>query len=225
MIDLNSPFNLEIIQNLPWKTAPLAKLNTLTKKDVLKAEMDHAGIYVFWWAGELDILKSLHLNIKIQGKVKDSKVSEADLRYHHHDITFDPNWLTPIKLKSETGTFYSLYVGKSTNVLNRLGLHLRNNSNHEDWRKTILKSKIYYPTQFYSLNNPTTSCQFRSGMELLCLGIEKEEAYWRIVNKNIYFSYLTLDDVDKGKFVPHRFYLEDYLIGALRPWFNLDSER
>lgn len=45
MIDLNNPFNLEIIQKLPWKTAPLAKLNTLTKKDALKAEMDHAGIY------------------------------------------------------------------------------------------------------------------------------------------------------------------------------------
>jgi hypothetical protein len=25
--------------------------------------------------------------------------------------------------------------------------------------------------------------------------------------------------------VVERFYLEDYLIGALRPWFNVDSER
>jgi hypothetical protein len=57
-----------------------------------------------------------------------------------------------------------------------------------------------------------------------------DKEFWEFLQKNIAFSYLTFDDKDSnGKnidlFVAERFYLEDYLIGALRPWFNIDSER
>lgn len=45
------------------------------------------------------------------------------------------------------------------------------------------------------------------------------------LKKNVTLSVLACNDTIDQHFVAERFYLEDFLIGALRPWFNLDSEK
>ncbi len=65
----------------------------------------------------------------------------------------------------------------------------------------------------------TTSCQLRYGIEHI---FNETEAPLEIIHNQIGYSYVT-DFKDNG--LVTRFYLEDLLIGTLRPWFNLDSER
>ncbi len=166
------------------------------------------------------------------------EINKENNEHQIHKVSYNPDWLTPIKLQGQETELYPLYVGKSTNVLKRLGLHLKLKTKHTEWRNSILKGEnclnndalnkeygTYDPTDYYNFFSPTTSCQFRAGMELMCLGTEGEDKFWDLLKDNIHFSFLSADSDDKDQFVAHRFYLEDYLIGALRPWFNLDSER
>ena len=119
-------------------------------------------------------------------------------------------------------------------------MHLKMGTSHkkwiEDWNKKIESQKTYshqyvLRNGYYSVYSPTTSCQFRSGIELLFKTKELTESeFWKNIQDNIEFSYLTFENTDsqepiKDRSVAERFYLEDYLIGALRPWFNIDSER
>lgn len=225
-MDLTKQFSLELLQSSDWKTERMENILHATKsKSAFKKEMERSGVYVFWWTGSLDTLEKLHKHIEIQGKVNVDQKEEGD-RHHRHRISFHKEWLTQVKIGEMQETAVALYVGKSTNVLRRFGLHMKTKTEHENWRNSILNGKPYDSISHYKLHSPTTSCQFRSGMSLLCLGTETNEEFLEIINKNIHFSYLPLDNPNnRDEYVAHRFYLEDYLIGALRPWFNLDSER
>ena len=90
------------------------------------------------------------------------------------------------------------------------------------------KIKIdYHSGDYLKLYSPTTSCQFRSGIELLLIDELDEKLFWKTIEENICYSFYPLNSTDQktDTDMPTRFYLEDYLIGKLRPWFNLDCER
>lgn len=98
-----------------------------------------------------------------------------------------------------------LYVGKSTNIKKRLGQHL------------CLKIDSLAPIEPNKLNKRTTGCQFRAGFDYLYQG--KNVDIFERMNKRIHLAILPDEDFIR------RFYIEDFLIGKLLPWFNLDSER
>jgi len=99
-----------------------------------------------------------------------------------------------------------LYVGKSTDIKKRLSQHLM-----------LGTEKLYEGKETFLLKK-TTACQLRTGFDFLYLH-QKTENIFKEMDQRLEFSFLKEEDFIK------RFYLEDYLIGNLLPWFNVDSER
>jgi hypothetical protein len=102
--------------------------------------------------------------------------------------------------------YVCLYVGKTTTLKERIGQHL------------LLKTDNLKNINGNQLNKKTTSCQLRSGFDYL---YSKDS---NIYIKNELMQRLYLSLYYENDFIK-RFYIEDYLIGKLRPWFNIDSER
>jgi hypothetical protein len=227
----------ESLSEIQFKTLPFSKLIDIKKSKTTCFDkgLNQPGIYVFWWVGTKKELEGLNRKILLKGKVdKLSKEHNGKLGHHCHEIDFSADWFP------KNSDRYALYVGKSTNIAKRFSLHLKMGTSHEKWNESWdqrIESKKADPNQcvlkngYYSVYSPTTSCQFRSGIELLFKTKELTESeFWKNIQENIEFSYLTFENTDtngpiKDSSVAERFYLEDYLIGALRPWFNIDSER
>ncbi|MCZ8157673.1 MAG: hypothetical protein O9264_16260 [Leptospira sp.] len=122
-----------------------------------------------------------------------------------HSIQLQMNWF-PDHLTDRL----PLYIGKTaTSFRKRIGLHLLLNS-----PKRKGKANSGFVSKKYN-----SSCQLRHGLEIL---FKEEENILDLIRDNIG---LTLIPYPGEKHIPDRFYLENYLIGSLRPWFNLDSER
>jgi hypothetical protein len=121
-----------------------------------------------------------------------------------------------------------LYIGKTSNLFNRLKLHLswpasfEQSATVELTDPTIKNSKAVHRT----VRKNNTSTQFRSCFEYLHrpakyrgLGVNAEDEnahYYRIGLSILPSSFAN---------VAKRFYHEDLLVGALKPPFNVDSER
>lgn len=98
------------------------------------------------------------------------------------------------------------YVGKTTNLNNRLRLHLCLGREPFGGQGKIVK--------------PTTSCQYRAGFDHL---FYRKDVDFRSEGLGMtYFNYVELDG-DEHLF--DRFYLETLAIGLGRPVFNVDGER
>ena len=102
--------------------------------------------------------------------------------------------------------YVCLYIGKTRDIQKRISQHL------------LLKTDNLTNVNGCKLNKKTTSCQLRSGFD-----------YLYSKNKNVYIKnelmeHLYLSIYYEENFI-NRFYIEDYLIGKFRPWFNVDSER
>jgi len=106
--------------------------------------------------------------------------------------------------------FPCLYVGKTTNIHRRFSLHLKRGSQGR-LHKTEPENRKARPN--------TTSCQLRWGIEHI---FPNEEEPLNLIGSSVGFSYRT-DFEDNA--IAERFFEEDRLIGAWRPWFNIDSER
>ena len=102
--------------------------------------------------------------------------------------------------------YVCLYIGKTTTIQQRIAQHL------------ILKTENLKNINGDQLNKKTTSCQLRSGFDYLYS--KNENTYI----KNELMQHLYLSIYYEEDFIK-RFYLEDYIIGKLKPWFNVDSER
>jgi len=100
-----------------------------------------------------------------------------------------------------------LYVGKSTNLPNRVGQHLLLKADNFWTRSGDIK---------YISRLRTTFCQVRYGIEVIFAGESR--------TKRIMLDNVSLTVVSESSLVT-RFYLEDLAIGYLKPWFNLDTER
>lgn len=98
------------------------------------------------------------------------------------------------------------YIGKSTNLRDRLSKHLRMGSTSQATSLRIIK--------------PTSSCQYRAGFDHL---FYRKDVDFRSEGLQMtYFNYVELDG-DEHLF--DRFYLETLAIGLGRPVFNVDGER
>jgi hypothetical protein len=197
----------------------------------LENQKNKEGIYVFWWAGCIEELLKLNRKILLQGK------KEGD-SFKWLPIEWQVEWFAPVNF--DNVTHYSLYVGKSTTLRSRIRNHFHFSLSHQSWIQALGKPKNkdnrsklvalkgmrqHHNSGHQVSYNPTTSCQFRAGMSLLCRDNNSNEEFWDIIKKNVVLSVYESNNKDESLAVAERFYLEDYLIGALRPWFNLDSER
>jgi len=137
------------------------------------------------------------LNAERNIKVAGRKNKEE---FEIHEVTWDWNLYED---------YLPLYVGKSTNINKRFSQHLMIDT--LEWY-----SDAECNSDFLLKRN--TSCQFRSGFEHLFKRLDSDEKLEIMLN-HIYFSF-----IEEPSFI-NRFYEEDRLIGCLRPWFNIDSER
>lgn len=109
-----------------------------------------------------------------------------------------------------------LYIGKSTNLDQRIQQHILNGTT--DYGRLVSENELIY--------KKTTSCQLRSHLEyILCEDsrgrFRKPKERFSLALENVRVQFYKNDICDFGE----RFYLEDELIGRLKPWFNIDSER
>lgn len=103
-----------------------------------------------------------------------------------------------------------LYVGKTTNVRRRFSLHIK--------RKCPGRLHASHSLN-WKASPKTTSCQLRWGIEHL---FPREENPLALIFDSVGFSFRT--DFPENA-IAERFFEEDRLVGAWRPWFNIDSER
>jgi len=103
-----------------------------------------------------------------------------------------------------------LYVGKTTNLKRRFGQHLLRGTRHRAHRSLSdnLKAKP-----------KTTACQLRFGMEHI---FPNHALPLQLIDECVGFSWY---DGYADNAVAERFFNEDRLVGYMRPWFNIDSER
>ncbi len=151
-----------------------------------------SGVYAFWWLGDKKKLFASRRDIWLKGPAG----SEVKLKFK--------DWFPP------EAPHPALYVGKSTNLKNRISLHI-----------LIGKTDKLYPAseRHHKVKPVTTSCQLRTGIEHI-FPKEKDPSGLILKEVGVSFVFPAGDDA-----VAERFYLEDLAVGFFRPWFNLDSER
>lgn len=150
------------------------------------------GVYAFWWVGSKATLLDGNRVIVLKGP------NEQLVNVEYKD------WWP------SSNPFPCLYVGKSTNLRKRFGLHIKRGSEGR-LHKACPSNRKAKPR--------TTSCQLRHGIEHV---FPDEENPLELIMKSVGFSYS--HDFPSNA-VAERFFEEDRLIGNWRPWFNVDSER
>ncbi|MDZ4050349.1 MAG: GIY-YIG nuclease family protein [Limnobacter sp.] len=150
------------------------------------------GVYAFWWIGNRDDLLKSNRTVLLKGP------NEVRMKVEYRD------WW-PREL-----IYPCLYVGKSTNLRKRFGLHIKSNSH----------GRLHVPhIEHHKATPSTTSCQLRWGIEHV---FPSEIDPLRLIRSSVGFSYRN-DFADNA--IAERFFEEDRLVGTWRPWFNIDSER
>lgn len=183
--------------------------------DKLKGLAKKSGIYVFWWLGSLDKFKTAKYYIKGS--------TNAD-SHREIEVTFIPNWLDAATHNGKL----CLYVGKSTNIHNRVKGHLRYNTpniwkdgKEKEWEvaKNFSEEK-FNKVQFGFGKKPNTVSQLRIGLERIFHKHALDE-----IKKHVALSWYELPDTESDSHAVNRFYIEDKLIGELFPLLNIDVER
>ena len=160
---------------------------------------DYPGVYAFWYFNSSPRAKDLNRAYRIQGK-------QVGKGYDTHQ----PEWNWNLEQN-----YISLYVGKSLCIAKRIKQHLYHKIDENIY--TCYAHKIP-PGREQFLYKPPTACQFRSGFDWLFKESRRKRRA-HALQHSIFLSTLEVPEMIT------RFYLEDYLIGTLLPWFNLDSER
>lgn len=103
-----------------------------------------------------------------------------------------------------------LYVGKTTNVRKRFSLHIKRGS----------RGRLHQAHSGNLKAKPcTSSCQLRFGIEHI---FPADPDPLGVIFRAVGFSFRT--DFPENP-IAERFFEEDRLVGAWRPWFNIDAER
>jgi hypothetical protein len=195
--------------------------------DRIPSEVNQSGVYVFWWKvnEEFDLPDVETTRHWVKGKKKGKhdpkplpsgtayitpETSKKKTKYLH----YAGRWaFEPVTIGKET--YVPLYVGKSTNMFERVKQHLSwPESCQKNKPKKVKSKKFNYPL----IPRNGTARQFGDGFHFLFRG-QQHLQYAKL--KYVHLSVAFTDYVDYA----NRFYAEDYLIGSLRPPFNLDSER
>ena len=158
------------------------------------------GIYAFWWVNDL---------AKIKNQLKKSKYN---LKGKHTvgllPVSFSEEWIN-LNISSSNNDKICLYVGKTTNISQRISKHIRPKTT-DIWKGNKRHSGI----------KPNSESQLRIGVERVFYNDSIIEFYG-----NIGLSYIELKDIYKYQNGINRFYLEDYFISKHYPLFNIDIER
>ena len=187
---LSHQINEDILREM-YNPKKINEIHLQTKIDL----EEKPGIYAFWWMGDKQKLLTSYKEIELAGPGGDIK-----------HLRFKDWW-------PADSPYPCLYVGKTTNLKNRFGLHIKSGS------KGVLHPYIQRPQKAKA---KTTTCQLRYGIEHI---FRDEKNPLDIISNDVGFSYSLMGDNKENDPVHERFYLENLLIGHFRPWFNLDSER
>jgi hypothetical protein len=186
-----------------------------------------SGLYVFWWFGPKQYLENAVHDHLIQGKqykaVNDDRryeligqaapVEDVPGRVKSHliqPVRYDFKWTA-----DRFGERTALYAGKASGVFDRVKAHLQ-------WQQQF--------AQFHASTDDERGArvlarhsgrqQLRAGFEYVFQNViekQRKEYLNAYVGLTVYPS--------PADAVSFRFYAEDYLIGTLRPAFNVDTER
>ncbi len=183
--------SLEINKKNPIRDYYLHRAD-LKKKSLPKI----AGVYVFWWKGNHKLLTEQLISCHYELKGPHN-------RQNHIKVKFDQEWID----KATINDTKCLYVGKSTNISQRVTSHIK--------PKT---SNIWLPNEPFSFyKKPNTTSQLRIGLERIfkkhCLDL---------IMENVYISWLELDG-DANAI--NRFYIENKMISHHFALLNNDVER
>jgi|GEM_PF-3119807 hypothetical protein len=221
-------------------TAQNGRTITISEDDWLEAFPDledgaeSAGLYCFWLLNSGNQFTEEHRTHWIQGK---KYVEANDLQRIHPNLQ-----AVGIGLKADGNptvsehlfhkTIWSfpqvdgrvpLYIGKTSNLLNRIKLHL-------SWPETFencAQVELRHPPNVNMLGKEAvrknnTSTQFRSCYEFLF----RDNEAWGDTDDEARFNQIGLTIIPTAfEAVQERFYWEDYLVGRYEPPFNVDSER
>ena len=177
------------------KKANHAVLGSIYLKREIKLPQK-GGIYIFWWDGKSDLLIKNIINHKHLLKGSRSEKEPVDIR-------FNQEWIKMATIANKI----CLYVGKSTNLHQRIGKHLKPDTKN-----------IWGAVDFNSGKKPNTESQLRIGIEriLKCKDARQE------IFQSISVTYIELDGTIN---CVNRFYLEDLIVGTYFPLLNIDIER
>lgn len=196
---------------------------------------DTPGLYVFWWHGDHLGPVALKANTEVQfvgpAVVEGDGVHECSFETEAAEQFIEPKYLPFNSL--------CLYVGKSTNIRQRIRQHLMPGTRSS--LSYLTRDGVRAPNgngeSLYEANESTVfkrnfSSQFRAGMEYLFRHqtLENDNLTWSLIEQHIFVTQLPMADNQEVEGAPRdafkrRFYGEDLLIGILQPWFNLDGER
>ena len=226
---------MEYTISLPSSVAALISAPGLQLQDwssVSKKLPKSPGLYAFWWVGDASVLDG---DQKVQfvgpSVALDDKDAERGDGRHTSSFAIDPK----DRLIDLDRT--CLYVGKSTNIYQRVRQHVMLRLDSNQFLNVNKKDQPVLRTARYdepisTVYKRNTSCQFRAGMEYLFRHRSEQEptVVLDAIRNNVRLSYVELsndlaDYADGEDAFKRRFYWEDLLIGVLQPWFNLDGER
>lgn len=165
-----------------------------------------AGVYVFWWEGDSAAFRK---EIKEQRYKLKGPANREDLI----PVKICEEWIEAATLNKRI----CLYVGKTTNLNQRISGHLRYTTK-DIW--TSKNGKHHTKEPFSFEKKPNTVSQLRIGLERIFQNHSLE-----YIKNNVAISWLELEDNDEVNNAVNRFYIEDKMVADLFPIFNVDVER
>lgn len=172
-------------------------INSLIKNNGISKSLvpNDSGVYIFWWEGELEQFSNQLIGSNFLVNGKKSHTNQIK-------ICFTKEWI----VKATHSGKICLYVGKTTNLRDRVAKHIKLGS------KTIWKGN-----RRNSGTKPNTVSQMRIGLETVYEKDMLEE-----IKTNVSVSYHEMNEYSEAI---NRFYVEDYFIAHFFPLFNIDIER
>lgn len=176
-----------------------------SKKDFVKLAKK-AGVYAFWWVGDSTVLKK-------EINEQRYKLKGPSNRKELIPVQICEAWLQAATCNERI----CLYVGKTTNLKQRISGHLRYTTENI-WTDGYGKHRTNEPFSFEK--KPNTVSQLRIGLERIFQNHSLE-----YIKQHIAISWLELEDSEAVNNAVNRFYIEDKMVADLFPVFNVDVER
>ena len=178
----------------PKNSVPVSKL--IRRNGISKTKIpEKSGVYIFWWDGDKGIKNKL-AGCTYQVKAKSTHDVEMI------DVKFSEEWIKRATVHNKI----CLYVGKTTNLRDRVSKHLKLGS------LTLWNGK-----KRNSGTKPNTVSQMRIGLETV---FDKDMLVE--IKENVSVSWAEMDKYNEAI---NRFFLEDKMISKNYPLFNIDVER
>ena len=156
---------------------------------------EKGGVYIFWWNGDKGIKNKL---AGCSYRVKAKSTHDVEMI----DIKFSEEWIKKATVHNKV----CLYVGKTTNLRDRVSKHLKLGS------PTLWNGK-----KRNSGTKPNTVSQMRIGLETVF-----DKDMLKEIKENVSVTWAVMDQYSEAV---NRFFLEDKMISHYNPLFNIDVER